>query len=53
MTERIDKSCGCAYIRPGTSRRYDDTSNWYQVIACPDHPMDMRPLSEVPAEETR
>lgn len=35
MTERADLFCGCAFVRAGTQ--------WRQVVACPDHEMDMRP----------
>lgn len=38
--ESLSKPCGCRYIRTGKA--------WYQVVACPDHRFDFRPLEEVP-----
>lgn len=40
MNERAGLFCGCTYVQAG--------GKWYQVVACPDHPMDMKPLDEVP-----
>lgn len=40
--ESRNRACGCRYIRP------DGTEPWYQVVACPDHRFDFRPLEEVP-----
>ena len=38
MSERRDFECGCAWVKAG--------GNWYQVVACPLHVMDMRPRTE-------
>jgi hypothetical protein len=42
MSERADLFCGCAYVKAGPK--------WYQVVACPDHVMDLKPHDEVPAK---
>ena len=44
MSERTDLTCGCAYIKAG--------GKWYQVVACPDHVMGMRPHGDVPEPRT-
>jgi hypothetical protein len=44
MIERGNLACGCRYIQ--VSR-----AEWYQVVACPDHPMISRPLTEVPEDD--
>jgi hypothetical protein len=38
MSERADLFCGCAFIKAG--------GQWYQVVACPEHVMDMKPMAE-------
>jgi len=45
VTERWSLPCGCGYVKAG--------GKWYQVVACPEHVMDMRPRDDVPvpAEE--
>ncbi len=40
MSERLDIFCGCAYIKAG--------EQWFQVVACPDHEMDMHPVPYPP-----
>jgi hypothetical protein len=39
VSERRDFACGCAWIKVADS-------NWYQVVACPEHMMDMLPKTE-------
>lgn len=40
MTGRAGLSCGCSYIKAG--------GRWYQVVACPEHVMDLKPHADVP-----
>ena len=44
MSERGDLACGCRDIQ--VSR-----TEWYPVVACPDHTMISRPLTEVPEDD--
>jgi len=37
------RPCGCRYIFTGPS--------WYHVVACPGHPMDMKPLTTMELPE--
>jgi len=46
QTERYDRECGCAYIHTAGPIG----SVWWQVVACPAHHMNMKPLSEVPGD---
>ncbi len=42
MSERASLSCGCMYVTVGAE------GSWYQVVACPEHVMDMGPHDQLP-----
>lgn len=35
----LSRPCGCRYVHAGPS--------WYQVVACPAHDLEMRPLGRI------
>lgn len=39
-----NRSCGCRYISMNGAR------SWFQVVACPDHQLEFRPLDVVPGD---
>jgi len=45
MTEQQYFECGCAWVRAG--------GNWWHVVACPLHVMDMLPKTEPCMQERR
>jgi len=47
MSERADIFCGCVFVRTAPK------GPWYQVVACPDHVMDMRPQPDPPKPKVK
>ena len=36
----MSRECGCRYVEAG--------GQWWHVVACPDHNLDLGPLDKVP-----
>jgi hypothetical protein len=47
VNEYADIFCGCRFVR------VKKNGPWYQVVACPDHLMDLRPQPDPPKPKLR